>query len=216
MAQLGAQPHIVTVFDIGDEEGRPYIVCEYVSGGDLRQELSHAAGPLPLHRAVAIAMDVCRALVVVHRRGIVHRDIKPANIWLTEDGSAKLGDFGVALAADRSRLTMAGTVTGTAAYMAPEQALGAEVDARSDLYSLGCVLYEMACGRPPFAGDDPLAVISQHVNVAPSPPSQHNEDVPQELEGLILKLLAKAKEERPSSAEETLAELERVAPELAY
>lgn len=215
MAQLGAQPHIVTVFDIGDEDGRPYIVCEYVSGGDLRQELYHAGGSLPLHRAVAIAMDVCRALAVVHRRGIVHRDIKPANIWLTEDGSAKLGDFGVALAADRSRLTMAGTVTGTAAYMAPEQALGAEVDARSDLYSLGCVLYEMACGRPPFAGDDPLAVISQHVNVAPSPPSQHNQDIPQELEGLILKLLAKGKEERPSSAEEALAELERLATELA-
>ena len=214
MAQLGAQPHIVTVFDLGEEDGRPYIVCEYVSGGDLRAVMSRNAGPLPLGRAIAIAKDVCRALAVAHKRGIVHRDIKPANVWLTEDGSAKLGDFGVATAIDRSRLTMAGTVIGTAAYMAPEQALGGEATPRTDLYSLGCLLYEMVTSRPPFVADAPMAVISQHVHAKPTPPSQHNPEIPRALDTLILKLLAKDQDERPSSAEEVLAELERAGEEV--
>ena len=213
MAQLGAQPHIVTVFDLGEEDGRPYIVCEYVSGGDLEAVLRRNDGPLPLGRAIAIARDICRALTVAHKRGIVHRDIKPANIWLTEDGSAKLGDFGVATTIDRSRLTMAGTVIGTAAYMAPEQALGGEATPRTDLYSLGCLLYEMVTSRPPFVADAPMAVISQHVHAKPTPPSEHNPEIPRALDTLILKLLAKEQDERPPSAEEVLAELERVGEE---
>ncbi|MCH8921178.1 MAG: protein kinase, partial [Chloroflexi bacterium] len=200
MASLGAQAHIVTIFDLGDEDGNPYIVSEYVPGGDLRQELREARGPLPLHRAVALAKDLCRALAVAHRRGVVHRDLKPGNIWLAEDGRAKLGDFGIAQAVDRSRLTMTGAVMGTAAYMAPEQARGGDVTARSDLYSLGCVLYEMVTGRPPFLGDDTVAIISQHINTAPVAPSWHNPDVPRALEALILRCLAKDPNERPESA----------------
>jgi hypothetical protein len=167
-------PNIVIVYDVGEEAGRPYIVCEYIPGGDLQQELRRAAGPLPLDRALAIAQDVCRAMAAAHQRGITHRDVKPGNIWLMEDGAAKLGDFGLALAIDRSRLTMAGSAMGTAAYMAPEQAQGQPIDARSDLYSLGCLLYELATGRPPFIADDPIAVVSQHIHATPLPPSHYS------------------------------------------
>ena len=211
MARL-THPNIVTIHDIG-EEGTPYIVCEYVPGGDLRQELRSAGRSLPLDRALAIARDLCRALAFAHSQGIVHRDLKPGNVWLSGDGSAKLGDFGLALAVDRSRLTMPATVMGTPAYMAPEQAQGQAMDARTDLYSLGCLLYELATGRPPFTGGDAMSVISQHVHVAPPPPSDHKPDIPRGLEQVILKLLAKAKEGRPSSAEEVLVELERVEAE---
>src|SRR5712692_7515980 len=166
MARLD-HPNIVAVYDIGEEDGRPFFVCQYITGGDLREALRAAGGPLPIERALAIAEDLCRALAYAHEHGIVHRDVKPANIWLTNEGSAKLGDFGLAKAAGRSRLTLSGAVVGTAAYMAPEQALGQPADARSDLYALGCVLYELLTGRPPFLGDDALAVISQHVNTAP-------------------------------------------------
>ena len=210
MARL-FHPNIVTIHDTGDQDGTPYIVCEYMPGGDLRQELGRAAGPLSLDRALSIAKDLCGALAFAHSQGIVHRDLKPSNVWLSRDGSAKLGDFGLALAIDRSRLTMTGTVMGTAAYMAPEQAQGQAVDARSDLYSLGCLLYELVTGRPPFRGQNVMAVISQHVHVPPSPPSDHNSDIPRALERLILKLLAKVKEQRPSSAEDVLAELEGAA-----
>jgi pimeloyl-ACP methyl ester carboxylesterase len=211
MARL-THTNIVTVHDIGDHEGAPYIVCEYVPGGDLYQELHQASGPLPLERVLAIAKDLCRALAYAHSQGIIHRDLKPGNIWLAKDRSAKLGDFGLALAIDRSRLTMPSTVMGTASYMAPEQALGQAVDARTDLYALGCLLYELLTGRPPFAGPDVLATISQHLHAAPVPPSQHNPEIPRSLEKPILKLLAKAKEARPSSAEEALAELQGCGP----
>jgi serine/threonine protein kinase len=137
--------------------------------------------------------------------------VKPGNIWLMEDGGAKLGDFGLALAIDRSRLTIAGTAMGTAAYMAPEQAQGQPIDARSDLYSLGCLLYELATGRPPFIADDPIAVVSQHIHAKPLPPSHYDADVPEGLERLILHLLAKAQGERPASAGEVLHELGEIA-----
>ncbi len=203
--------NIVAVYDISDEgvEGS-YLVSEYVPGGDLRQELQGARGPLPLRRAIAIAKDLCQALAAAHEQGVVHRDLKPGNVWLTKQGSAKLGDFGIAHSIERSRLTMPGTMMGTAAYMAPEQAEGRGVTERSDLYSLGCVLYEMLTGRPPFEGDDPLAVVSQHVHAQPAPPSEHGAALPQALERLVLLLLAKEPDRRPASAEEVLAELERI------
>jgi class 3 adenylate cyclase len=147
-----------------------------------------------------IVIEVRDALEHAHSRGIIHRDLKPGNIWLSQEGTAKLGDFGLAVAVDRSRLTMEGMMVGTVAYMAPEQALGRQPDARSDLYSLGCVLYEMVTGRPPFLGDDPVAVISQHINTAPVAPSWHNPEVPRAIEALILRLLAKDPDERPESA----------------
>ncbi|MCH7580719.1 MAG: alpha/beta fold hydrolase [Chloroflexi bacterium] len=215
MAQFGTHPNIVTVHDYGEEDGSPFVICEYVPGGELRDELNAAAGPLRLERALAVATDICRALSFAHGRDIVHRDLKPENVWLTEERGAKLGDFGIALSLGRSRLTMPGSVSGTALYMAPEQASGGEIDARTDLYALGALLYELVTGSPPFTGDDPNAIIYQHVNNQPESPTTHNASVPPSLEGLIMRLLAKEKAERPASAEEVLTELEHAGQELA-
>jgi class 3 adenylate cyclase len=201
MGRLGDHPNIVTVHDIGDDEGQPYIVSQYMAGGDLEGLLREAEGHrLPTDQAVRIANQIRQALEYAHDRGVIHRDLKPGNIWLTEDGTAKLGDFGLAVALDRSRVTMAGMMLGTVAYMPPEQALGRQADGRSDLYSLGCVLYEMLTGRPPFLGDDTVAIISQHINTAPVAPSWHNPEVPRALEALIMRLLAKDPAERPQNA----------------
>src|SRR5437867_4768230 len=157
---------------------------------------------LPLVQALAIAEQVCQALSHAHRHGIVHRDVKPGNVWLAADGTAKLGDFGLAASLDRTRITMPGTLLGTAIYLAPEQALGQAADARSDLYALGAMLYEMVAGRPPFLGDDAVAVVSQHLNTPPVAPSWHNPEVSPALEALILQLLAKVPDERPASSAE--------------
>src|SRR5438034_2725663 len=201
MGKLGDHPHIVTVFDIGEEAGQPYIVSQHMPGGSV-DDLLQAADRhrLPIQQTLRIADEVCRALQHAHDCGVVHRDVKPSNVWLTRDGTAKLGDFGLAVALDRSRLTVEGIMVGTVAYMPPEQALGRAPDARSDLYSLGAMLYEMVAGRPPFLGDDALAIVSQHLNNAPVAPSWHNPEVPKALEALILRLLAKALEHRPPSA----------------
>jgi len=201
MARLGDHPHIVTIHDIGEENGQPYIVSQYMAGGELTDRLKEAENRrLSLNEALRISNEVRLALEHAHGKGIIHRDLKPANIWLTQDGTAKLGDFGLAVALDRSRLTLEGTMVGTVAYMPPEQALGRQPDARSDLYSLGCVLYEMLTGRPPFLGDDNVAIISQHINTPPVAPSWHNPEIPKALESLIMRLLAKNPEERPESA----------------
>ena len=219
MGRLGDHPHIVTIHDVGEEgpstgSGRAesYIVSQYMGGGDvdgmLRQAQDHR---LPVEQTLRIGQQVCRALEHAHSRGIVHRDLKPGNIWLTEDGTAKLGDFGLAVALDRSRLTMEGMMLGTVAYMAPEQALGRQSDARSDLYSLGCVLYEMLTGRAPFLGDDAVGVISQHINTPPLTTIWHNSGVPPDLDDLVIRLLAKVPEERPDSAAEVAAALAAIA-----
>ena len=213
MGQLRDNPYIVTVLDIGDEAGQPYIVMEHMQGGPLDGRLQQTDGDgLALEQALRIGGQVAQALEHAHSRGIIHRDLKPGNVWLTQDGTAKLGDFGFALAADRSRLTQAGMMVGTPYCMPPEQALGGEVTAASDLYSLGCVLYEMVAGRPPFPGDDPTAVISQHINTAPVAPSWYTDHCPPDLEELILKLLAKAPADRPQAASEVREALERIDP----
>jgi len=209
MGRLGDHAHIVTIHDVGEEAGQPYIVSQYMAGGAV-DALEH---PIPLERTLEIAKGVCQGLAHAHANGVVHRDLKPGNVWLAADGTAKIGDFGLAVAMDRSRLTMAGMLVGTVAYMPPEQALGGEATPRADLYSLGCMLYEMATGRPPFVGDDPTAVISQHINVAPVAPSWLSEHCPPDFEELILRLLAKDPGERPESATEVLSALERVDPE---
>ena len=215
MGGLGDHPNVVPVLDFGEHEGRPYIVSQYMGGGDVAALLRAAKGPLPLEQALEIASSVCRGLEFIHRQNLVHHDLKPANVWLTEDGVAKIGDFGIALALDRTRLTTEGRTmpVGTAAYMPPEQAVGGEVTARSDLYSLGAMLYEMVAGRPPFVADDPWAVISQHVEAAPVAPSWFTGGCPPPLEALILRLLEKEPEDRPASASEVLAALEDVRPE---
>ena len=211
MGRLRDHSHVVTVLDIGDEAGQPYIVMEYMEGGSLEDLLQQAENRrLAIDHGLRLADQVCQALEHAHQRGIIHRDLKPGNIWLTQDGTAKLGDFGLAVAVDRSRLTQAGMMVGTTAYMPPEQALGGEATPRSDLYSLGCLLYEMATGRPPFLGDDSLAIISQHVNTPPVAPIFHNPELPRALDALIMRLLAKAPEDRPASAQTAIEELRRI------
>jgi eukaryotic-like serine/threonine-protein kinase len=201
MGRMGAHPHIVTIYDFGVEDGRPFVVSELMQGGDVRGLLQNAReGRLPVERAVAIGRAICGALVSSHAAGIIHRDIKPGNVWLTAGGVAKLGDFGIAVALDRSRLTDKLAVVGTASYLAPEQATGGEVTPRTDLYSLGVTLYEMVTGRRPFVADDLVAIIYQHIYTPPVAPSWHNPAIPPALESLILHLLAKLPEDRPESA----------------
>jgi class 3 adenylate cyclase len=201
MARLGDHPHIVTVYDTGEENGQLYIVSQYVPGGDLETLLrDRGEEPLPLDQVLRIIEDMCQALDHAHSQAIVHRDLKPGNVWLTNDGGAKLGDFGLAVSLQDTRLSAEGIMVGTVAYMSPEQALGRPPDRRADLYSLGVMLYEMVTGRVPFLGDDAVAVVTQHINTAPVAPSWHNPKVPRALEALILRLLAKTPEERPENA----------------
>jgi serine/threonine protein kinase len=199
MGRLGAHPHIVSVFDLGEEAGAPFVVTELMGGGDVEGLIEEAdQGRLPIERAVEIAGETAQGLEFAHAQGIVHRDLKPGNVWLTGDGRAKIGDFGLAVAVDRTRLTQAGMMVGTVSYMPPEQATGGEVGPRSDLYSLGAMLYEMVCGRPPFVGDEQVAVIGQHLNTAPVAPSWHRPDCPHALEALICSCSRKIRRRGPS------------------
>ena len=211
MARMGAHPNLVSIFDIGEEGGNPHLVEEYMARGTVASLIE--GGPPDVARTLRVATDVCRALSFMHEQGLIHRDLKPANVFLTEDGTAKVGDFGLAVVLDRSRITQQGSLVGTAAYMPPEQALGGEVTPQSDFYALGAMLYEMVAGRPPFAGDDATAVISQHINTPPVAPSWHTEHCPPPLEALILQMLNKDPAERPQTVEALLAALEAVDPE---
>lgn len=197
-------PNIVTVYDVGEEAGRPYIVMQLIEGQSL-----HEQRPSSLAGILAIARQVCAALEHAHRHGIIHRDLKPENILLTPEGVAKLSDFGLARSA-ASRLSSEGMLVGTVFYMAPEQALGGEVDGRTDLYALGVLLYELTAGRLPFIADDPISVISQHLYAPVVPASTYNQQIPAALDALILALLSKRPADRPASAAETLDLLERV------
>jgi len=211
MARLGSHPHIVTIFDLGCHEDEPYLVTEVLRGGSVADVMENAPGQgLSIQRTIAIAKQVCKGLEFAHSEGIIHRDLKPGNIWLTADGTVKIGDLGMAVALDRSRLTLEPTMVGTVAYVSPEQAMGGEVTPRSDLYSLGAMLYEMVTGRPPFMADNPLSIISQHVNLVPVAPSLNNPQCPQRLEAIILGLLAKDPAKRPQSAAAVLSALESV------
>jgi class 3 adenylate cyclase len=212
MGRLRDHPNIVAVFDIAEENGDPYIVSQLMEGGAVDSLLAEAEGHrFPIEEAIRIARDMCLALEHAHQNRIVHRDLKPGNVWLAGDGTARLGDFGLAVALDQSRLTQEGALVGTVAYIAPEQAVGTEPDARSDLYALGAMLYEMVTGRPPFLGDDAVTVVSQHINTPPVSPAWHNGEVSQALDGLILSLLEKDPERRPRSAAATAEALERIA-----
>ncbi|MDQ3548144.1 MAG: protein kinase, partial [Chloroflexota bacterium] len=205
LGRLGGHPAIVALHDLNEEDGQPYLVSELLGGGDLEALLARAPDHrLPLDQALRIAGQLLQALEHAHGHGVIHRDLKPGNVWLTADGNAKLGDFGLALAIDTTRRSSTGMIVGTVSYLSPEQALGRTADARSDLYAFGAMLYELVTGRPPFQADDPLAVISQHINIAPVAPSWHNPYVPRPLEDIVTQLLAKDPSDRPASANAVL------------
>jgi len=202
--------NLVSVFDTGSDDGVHFIVMEYVDGRTLADLIAGGGRILP-DRAIEIAIDVCRALEAAHAQGVIHRDIKPGNIMLDDKGHVKVTDFGIArVTSTAETIAQTAAVLGTASYLSPEQAQGQPVDGRSDLYSLGCVLFEMVTGRPPFLGDSPVAVASKHVLEQPTPPSRLNPDVSPDLDAVILRALAKNPANRYQTAEEFREDLERV------
>ncbi|MGH3756607.1 Stk1 family PASTA domain-containing Ser/Thr kinase [Actinophytocola sp.] len=208
-------PAIVAVYDTGEtrtEHGPlPYIVMEYVDGRTLR-DIVKTEGPLPGQRAMEIMADVSAALDFSHRHGIVHRDVKPANVMITKTGAVKVMDFGIAraVADGQAAVTQTAAVIGTAQYLSPEQARGEAVDARSDVYAAGCVLFELLTGEPPFTGDSPVAVAYQHVREDPKPPSALNSRVSPALDAIVLKAMSKGAPNRYQSAAEMRTDLVRV------
>jgi eukaryotic-like serine/threonine-protein kinase len=203
-----SHPNIVGVYDTGSEDGTHFIVMEYVDGRTLK-EVIRAEGPLYPERAAEICADVCSALVAAHARGLIHRDIKPGNVMLTPDGKVKVMDFGIARATTSETITQTAAVVGTAQYISPEQAQGQAVDYRSDIYSLGCCLYEMLTGTVPFTGATPVAIAYRHVREDPTPPRMLNADVPAPLEAICLKAMAKLPDNRYQTAAEFQSDLER-------
>ncbi len=213
-AQATAQlnhPNVVSVYDAGEAElpgptgSVPFIVMELVEGVSLQD-----CPPGSLEEILDIACQVCTALEHAHAQGIIHRDLKPENVLILADGTAKLVDFGLARTV-ASRLTAEGAILGTVFYIAPEQALGQEIDGRADLYTLGVMLYEWAAGRLPFEGDDPVALIGQHLHAQVVPPREHNPEIPPALDALIVQLMSKRPEDRPRSAAEVRQMLEALA-----
>jgi serine/threonine-protein kinase len=206
-----SNPGVVAVYDTGMQNGTPFIVMEFVGGHTLKETLL-AEGPLAPERAAQIAAEVCSALAAAHARGLVHRDVKPPNVMLTPSGRVKLMDLGIARADTAESATQTGAHTamiGTALYLSPEQAQGQPVDPRSDLYSLGCCLYEMLTGSVPFRGATPVAILYRHVREDPAPPRLLNPDVPPALEAVCLKALAKRPEDRYQTAVELREDLLR-------
>jgi serine/threonine-protein kinase len=204
-----SHPNIVSIYDRGEAEGTYYIAMEYLDGRSLK-ELVVARGPLPIPDAIDAIRQVLAALRFAHRKGIVHRDIKPHNVMADADGRLKVTDFGIARAGV-SQMTEAGSIIGTAQYLSPEQARGAPVDQRSDLYSVGVVLYEMLTGTTPFSGESPVEIAMKHLSDPPRPPSVQRPDIPPDLDMVVLRALAKNPEDRFQTAEELDAELGRVA-----
>jgi beta-lactam-binding protein with PASTA domain/tRNA A-37 threonylcarbamoyl transferase component Bud32 len=209
-------PNVVAVYDTGEDMATgvpvPYIVMEYVDGRTVRDLLQDGHRLLP-ERSLEIIDGVLRALDYSHQAGIVHRDIKPGNVMVTRNGDIKVMDFGIARAMSDAQATMTQTaqVIGTAQYLSPEQARGERVDSRSDLYSTGCLLYELITGRPPFTGDSPVAIAYQHVRENPIPPSRVDPDVPAWADAIVLKAMAKSPADRYQTAADMRADLQRAA-----
>jgi eukaryotic-like serine/threonine-protein kinase len=205
-------PAIVAVYDTGEEisatgEKLPFIVMEFVNGRTLKEVLA-AEQRIQPRRALEMIADICAALEFSHRHGIIHRDIKPGNVMVTQNGQVKVMDFGIAraLASGATTMTQTSAVIGTAQYLSPEQARGESVDARSDVYAAGCVLFELLVGHPPFVGDSPVSVAYQHVREDPKAPSDINREVPPDVDAIVLKALAKNPLNRYQSAQEMRAD----------
>lgn len=204
-----SHPNIVSIYDVGQEDDVYYIVMEYVDGITLKDYIAQN-GPLPWKRALNIAVQICSALDNAHRNRIIHRDIKPHNILITEDGIAKVADFGIARAVSASTLTLAGNTIGSVHYLSPEQARGGYIDEKSDLYSLGIVLYEMLTGKTPFDGDTPIGVALKHIQETPAPPANLKEKIPDGVNNIVLKAIKKEQSKRYQTAAEMLEDMRRV------
>ena len=205
-----SHPNIVQIYDRGEAEGTYYIAMEYLGDRTLKEAVADRQ-PLPIREAIDYARQILAALRFAHRNGIVHRDIKPHNALMDDDGRLKVSDFGIARAGAASQMTEAGSIIGTAQYLSPEQARGAAVDHRSDLYSLGIVLYELLTGTVPFIGDTPVEIAMKHLSKVPEPPSAKRPEIPRALDQVVLRALAKDPDDRYGSAEEFDAELAQVA-----
>jgi serine/threonine protein kinase len=208
-ARLAAQlshPNIVQVFDVGEEDGRPFIVMECVEGATLADEVKER-GRLEPAEVVDLALQICGGLEHAHAAGLVHRDIKPQNLLLRADGAVKIADFGIARAAETTKLTQIGSVLGTAAYLSPEQALGEEVTAAADIYSLGCVLYELLTGRTPYLFETLPELVVKHREEPIAPLREVRPDVPERLEAAVMHALARNPDYRPESAAALAEEL---------
>jgi serine/threonine-protein kinase len=204
-----SHPNIVSVYDWGEEDSTYFIVMEYVEGRSLAQILRDE-GPLLPDRAADVGIDIAGALGFAHRNGVVHRDVKPGNVLINPLGQVKVADFGIARAVStQENLTQTGTVMGTATYFSPEQARGEQVDPRSDVYSLGVVLYELLVGEPPFSGDNPVTVAYKHVQEQAELPTRRNPRIPPALEAVVMKALAKNPANRYASADELASDLRR-------
>ncbi len=210
--RLGDHPNVITVYDTGDYEGLPYLVLRVMSGGSLADALKRERPSIA--SVLRIGREIAAALAHAHAHDVVHRDVKPDNVWLAADGTAALGDFGIAHVAGADRLTAEGVVVGTLRYISPEQIRGEEAGPASDLYALGVTLYELVTGHTPFTAQDPTLVLAQHLTAEPVAPSEHESSVPPALERLILALLAKSAPERPGSAAEVAAALAAIAAAL--
>ena len=201
--------NVCRMYDLGEEEGNHYITMEYVPGEDLKSTIIRV-GQLSVGKTIFIAKQVCEGLAEAHRLGVVHRDLKPQNIMLDKEGNVRIMDFGIARSLKTKRLTAAGVIIGTPEYISPEQVEGKEADQRSDIYSLGIILYEMATGRIPFEGETPLSIAVKHKSETPQDPKELNSQIPEDLARLILRCMEKDKEKRCQGADELLSELIKI------